>query len=49
VGFAKEPKKALGHRLKKLKGRHLLDSQRRSFEFGRREMAAGANYPIRFL
>jgi hypothetical protein len=49
VGFAKEPKKALGWRLKKLKGRHLLDSQRRSFEFGRRDMAAGAKYPIRFI
>lgn len=49
VGFAKEPKKALGWRLKKLKGRHLLDAQRRAFEFGRRDMAAGAKYPIRFL
>ena len=49
VGFAKEPKKALGWRLKKLKGRHLLDSQRRAFEFGRRDMAAGAKYPIGFL
>lgn len=49
VGFAKEPKKALGWRLKKLKGRHLLDTQRRAFEFGRRDMAAGAKYPIRFL
>ena len=49
VGFAKEPKKSLGHRLKKLKGRHLLDSQRRSFEFGKRDFAAGAKYPIRFL
>jgi hypothetical protein len=49
VGFAKDPKKALGHRMKKLKGRHLLDAERRPFEFGRRELAAGAKYPIRFL
>ena len=49
VGFAKDPKKALGWRLKKIKGRHLLDSQRRAFEFGRRDMAAGAKYPIGFL
>lgn len=49
VGGAKEPKKALGWRLKKLKGRHLLDTQRRAFEFGRRDMAVGAKYPIRFL
>jgi hypothetical protein len=51
VGFAKPggEKKALGWRLKKLRGRHLLDSQRRLFEFGRRELAAGASYPIRFL
>jgi hypothetical protein len=49
VGYAKDPKKALGWRLKKLRGRHLRDSQHRSFEFGRRELAAGAKYPIRFL
>ncbi len=49
VGFAKEPKKALGWRLKKLKGRHLIDTQRRAFEFGRRELSAGAKYPITFL
>ncbi len=52
VGFLdakSDPRKKIGHRLKKLKGRHLVDSQRRSFEFGRREMAAGAKYPIRFL
>jgi len=49
VGMAKDPKKALGWRLKKLKGRNLMDTQRRPFEFGRRELAAGAKYPIRFL
>jgi hypothetical protein len=51
VGHAKPggEKKALGWRLKNLRGRHLLDSQRRLFEFGRRELAAGASYPIRFL
>ena len=49
VGFTLDPKKMLGWRLKKLKGRLLLDSQRRRFEFGRRSMAAGASYPIGFL
>ncbi|MGD9417942.1 MAG: hypothetical protein Q7R22_003310, partial [Verrucomicrobiota bacterium JB025] len=49
VGFAKEPKRALGHRLKKLKGRHLVDSRGRLFEFGKREASAGAKYPVRFL
>jgi hypothetical protein len=49
VGFAKDPKKALGWRLKKLRGRHLMDTERRAFEFGRRELAAGASYSIRFL
>ena len=49
VGFAKEPKKALGWRLKKLRGRHLMDSQRRAYEFGKRDNSAGAKYPITFL
>ena len=49
VGFPKDAKKALGWKLKPLKGRHLIDSQRRGFEFGRRELAAGAGYAIRFL
>lgn len=49
VGFGKDPKKSLGWRLKKLRGRHLLDSQRRAFEFGKRDNSAGAKYPINFL
>lgn len=50
VGFGcKDPKKALGNRLKKLRGRHLVDSQGRAYEFGRRELTKGAVYPIRFL
>lgn len=49
VGFAKDAKKSLGWRLRKLRGRHLLDSQRRSFEFGKRDSNAGAVYPINFL
>lgn len=50
VGFGKQdPKKAMGWRLKKLRGRHLVDSENRVFEFGRREAAAGAKYPISFL
>ena len=46
---AKEPKKALGHRLRKLRGRQFTDTQGRLFEFGRRDKAAGAVYPIRYL
>jgi hypothetical protein len=42
-------KKSLGWKLKPLRGRHLIDSQGRSFEFGRRELGAGAGYAIRFL
>ncbi len=49
VGFPKSPEKVLGGKLKHLKGRHLIDSQGRMFEFGRREMATGARYPVRFL
>jgi hypothetical protein len=49
VGFPKDAKKVLGNKLKHLKGRHLIDSQRRTFEFGRREIATGARYPVRFL
>ena len=49
VGFPKDAKKALGWKLKPLRGRHLIDSQRRAFEFGRREHSSGAGYPITFL
>lgn len=49
VGFAKDSKKSLGHKLKALKGRHLMDSRNRVFEFGRRDIAAGAKYPVSFL
>lgn len=49
VGFGKDPKKSLGWRLKKLRGRHLLDSKRRAYEFGKRDNSAGAKYPITFL
>ena len=49
VGFPKDAKKVLGGKLKHLKGRHLIDSQRRAFEFGRRELATGARYPVTFL
>jgi hypothetical protein len=49
VGFAKDPKKSLGHRLKKLRARHMTDGLGRRFEFGRRDSAAGAKYAVRFL
>lgn len=50
VGFGKKnPSSALGWRLKKLRGRHLLDSKHRAFEFGKRDTSAGAVYPITFI
>lgn len=49
VGSAKDDRKALGWRLRKLRGRQFVDGRGRQFEFGRREVAAGASYPIRFL
>jgi hypothetical protein len=49
ITTAKVPKNSLGHKMKKLKGRHLVDSQGRSFEFGKRDASQGARYPITFL
>lgn len=49
VGGAKDARKALGWRLKRLRGRQLLDTQNRAFEFGRRELTEGAKYAVRFL
>ncbi len=49
AGWAKDPKKSLGHKLKALKGRHLQDTQGRFYEFGKRDIATGAKYVIRFL
>ena len=49
AGWAKDPKKSLGHKLKALKGRHLQDTQGRFYEFGKRDIASGAKYVVRFL
>jgi len=49
ITTAKFPKNSLGHKMKALKGRHLVDSQGRSFEFGKRDASTGARYPITFL
>jgi hypothetical protein len=46
---AKDPRKSLGWRLKKIRGRHFTDTQGRLFEFGKRDISAGASYPIRYL
>ena len=43
------PKKALGHQLKFQLGRQFRDTRGRLFEFGKREVSAGAAYPIIFL
>ena len=49
AGHAKDPRKALGHRLKRLRGRQFIDSHGRPYEFGKRDKSFGAVYPIRFL
>lgn len=49
IPYAKDQSKALGHRLKLQRGRQYRDTQARLFEFGKREVSAGAIYPIRFL
>ena len=49
VPHAKDQKKALGHQLKLQLGRQFRDTRGRLFEFGKREVSAGAAYPIRFL
>jgi hypothetical protein len=49
ITAAKDFRKSLGHKMSALKGRHLVDTQGRLFEFGRRDAAQGARYPITFL
>ena len=49
VPYAKDQHKALGHRLKLLRGRQIRDTQGRLFEFGRRAGNKGAIYPLVFL
>jgi hypothetical protein len=45
----KDTAKALGQRLKKLKGRHLIDSRGRKYEWGKRTVSAGALYEVNFI
>lgn len=49
AGHAKDPRKALGHRLKRMRGRVFTDGKGRRFEFGKRDKSFGAVYPVRFL
>jgi len=50
VGYGiKDAKKALGWRVKRLKGRHFIDTRKRKFEFGKRDSMTGASYPVTFL
>lgn len=49
AGHAKDPRKAIGHRVKRLRGRVFTDQAGRRFEFGKRDKSFGAVYPIRFL
>ncbi|MGC6464532.1 MAG: hypothetical protein ACON5N_03015, partial [Akkermansiaceae bacterium] len=49
AGHAKDQRKAIGHRARKLRGRVFIDQAGRRFEFGKRDKSYGAVYPIRFL
>ena len=49
AGHAKDPRKAIGHRVKRLRGRVFTDQAGRLFEFGKRDKSFGAVYPITFL
>jgi hypothetical protein len=49
TGFAKDAKKSLGWRLKRIRGRQFTDTRGRLFEFGKRDLGAGASYPITYL
>ncbi len=45
----RDERKALGHKLKKLRGRRFTDTQGRQFLFGKREEAGGSRYTVSFL
>lgn len=50
AGHAKDQRKAIGHRVSKLKGREYTDNAGRRFKFGNNNRQSyGACYPIRFL
>jgi hypothetical protein len=49
AGHAKDMRKAIGHKVKRLRGRVFTDASGRRFEFGKRDRSFGAVYPIRFL
>ena len=49
AGHAKDMRKALGHKLRKMRGRVFTDNRGRSFEFGKRDKSFGAVYPVRFI
>ena len=45
----RDERKALGHKLKKLRGRVFTDTRNRRFEFGKRDGASGSRYTVHFL
>lgn len=49
AGHCKDPRKALGHCIKRMRGRQFTDAHGRRFEFGKRDKSFGAVYPIRFI
>ena len=49
AGHAKDQNKALGHRLKKIRGRTYTDKRKRKFTFGKQDKSYGAVYPFKFV
>lgn len=45
----RDERKALGHKLRKLRGREFTDTRGRRFEFGKRDAASGSRYVVHFL
>lgn len=45
----RDERKALGHKLKKLRGRVFTDTRGRRFEFGKRDASSGSRYVVHFL
>ena len=49
ITTAKDPNKSIGGKLRPLRERQLVDTRGRLFEFGKRDLASGACYPITYL
>lgn len=49
TGSARDPRKSLGHQMRRIKGRIFTDSYGRQFEVGNRRTSASSNYTITHL